>query len=501
MNTQSSWSKDELIPEGLTSSDKATKKEALKLSGKERQSPIGFENESIFGDKARKCKIFISEDDIKLFDVQVKSDLSKYNNSYLESEKAALDAKSKKEEEINKNAENEMNLLVNGNESVPSIEKIINDKFQAMKTKLNQIQSEYDSKSIEVVNDYNKLESEIVTKHSNDVKPILDKFGQDGSLYDFTKEYTHIVEAVKENAEPKTEKTEQMSQAEKEANVEEKVVEASNPQTLFDAFQKIRDIENINCEVQDCDQLTKIINTDISEFSKSVVNSIQDGDKKTNAGKVSFKEILGKVDQMKSVIEKQLTDHQIEIEKNTTIFSNRRAKMTDVAVKLKLAIENVTTQTLDKLKGNKKDLSNKLGEHSKNRNNQIKNTIKMMTSDLNNLLKELNNKANTITDNKNMQIKTVENEHKAAVKVALDGKNKSMKNYSFNLEKPINGVAYYKSYSGGVFGSASQHQECQVLGVTSNNDPKGVKLQVKYIRKGSKKVQTTAINNVCLLKQ
>merc|ERR1711916_187215 len=97
------------------------------------------------------------------------------------------DNKSKKEEEINKNAESEMNLLVNGNESVPSVEKTINDKFQAMKTKLNQIQSDYDNKSIEVVNNYNKSESEIVTKHSSDIKPILDKFGNDGILYDFTK--------------------------------------------------------------------------------------------------------------------------------------------------------------------------------------------------------------------------------------------------------------------------------------------------------------------------
>ena len=174
--------------------------------------------------------------------------------------------------------------------------------------------------------------------------------------------------------------------------------------------------------------------------------------------------------------------------------------MDNVVKELNLTVSSITKKTINDLVAKKSALAKDLNGLKKTRDSDLKIKLKGAQSELSTQLSSLNTGANRLTDAKDNSIALNNKNYNTAVKTAQTNKENAMKGYKLTFSSELDGVAYYKAYVGGMFGKKSQHENCKVLGVESDSSKTGEKLVVRYQR-GNQKEQTTAITNVCVLKQ
>ena len=503
MSSENSWSKSDLIPNDLSSNDKALKKAAVANAATQRESSTGFPNNQTFGEKARKCKIFISQSDIEALDKKVKADMASSEETANNAKNTAAKTKEEKIKGLSKHDDSIKAL------SDP-LEKQIGEAMVALKGKIVPIVDKFNVEATKAVNEvYNPTVLKIVVDQQSQIKPILEKFNKNGNFADIGTKYEEMVKEVAKKAE-----SNEVSQAVKAAEASEKTseVKANEPIAKSDLYEAFKSVEKVmTASVNECtekvcpakqleEELDNILGK--SNIVKTITSAVNDGTSKKNLTALNTKQILNRLNDLKFDLDTQLDKTKEDVESNATIFSKRQAKIGEITQSLKSSIDSVTKASGEKLTLAKKSLNDTINQLRKDRDTNIKNIINQATTELNNKLKAIDDQANSIYKQKEDETKVIEKEHSDAVKAADDAKKAALKGYTYMLEKPIDGIAYYKSMTGGIFGKKSTHEPAKVLGIKNEISMTGAQtLVVVYQREGEKKPQTTAVTNVCVLKQ
>lgn len=503
MSSENSWSKSDLIPNDLSSNDKALKKAAISNAATQRESSSGFPNNQTFGEQARKCKIFISQSDIESLDKKVKADMASSEETANNAKKTAAKIKEEKLKSLSKHDDSIKAL------SDP-LEKQISDTMIALKEKIVPIVDKFNVEATKTVNEvYNPTVLKVVVDQQSQIKPILDKFNKSGDFANIGIKYEEIVKEVAKKAESKD-----VNQAVKAAEASEKTseVKANEPLAKSDLYEAFKSIEKVmTASVNECtekvcpakqleEELDNIFGK--SNIVRNITTAVNDGTSKKNLSALNTKQILNRLNDLKFDLDTQLDKTKEDVESNATIFSKRQAKIGEITQSLKTSIDSVTKASGEKITLAKKSLNDTINQLRRERDTNIKNIINQATIELNNKLKAIDDQANAIYKQKEDETKAIEKEHSDAVKAANDAKKAALKGYNYMLEKPVDGIVYYKSMTAGLLGKKSTHEPTKVLGIKNEVSMIGAQtLVVVYQRESEKKSQTTAVINVCALKQ
>lgn len=499
MNTENSWSKEDLIPANLS------KKENQKITSLQRESD-GFEEENTFGKEKRKCKIFLKKKDIDELDKKVKQDMSKSNQEYNDAKKKAEETKKNQLNNLSK-YQDQINDLVNGNDKTESLKQQIDDSMKKLKNNLIPIIDNFNQNAMSAVNDvYNPTIEKIIKDHHDKIKPILEKFNKYGNFANIGEDYQEMIEQISKKSE-----INEINDVVKDAavNSDPQVDEALQKSELYNAFKSTEEIftesikecnDNI-CPSNELEQkLNKILGK--NDIVNSIENAVKDGTSKKTLTPLNTKQIINKLTELKFDLDSKLDNAKDEVESQSTIFSKRKAKISEITLALKNNIDSVTKFSEMNISLAKKTLFDKINQLRKERDTNVKEIMKTAHIILNNKLKSIDDQANAIYKLKEVEIKSIEQEYENAIKKAEQDKKEAIKNYSYMLEKPIDGIAYFKSMSGGLIGKKSRHEFAKIMGIKNEVSMIGANsLVIIYIRENESKTQTTSVTNVCILKE
>lgn len=499
MNTENSWSNEDLIPSNLS------KKETDRITSLQRESN-GFNETNTFGNKNRKCKIFLKKSDIDELDKKVKQDMSKSNQEYNDAKKTAEETKENKIKNLSK-YQDQINDLVNGNDKTDSLKKQIDESMKELKNQIIPIVDKFNQNAMSAVNDvYNPTIEKIIKDHHDKVKPILDKFNRYGNFADIGKDYQEMIEQISKKSE-----INEVSDVVKEAaiNSDPKANEPLQKSELYNAFKSAENIftESMNeCNDNICpsNELEKSLNNilDKNGIINSIENAVNDGTSKKTLNSLNTKKIINRLTELKFDLDNKLDIAKNDIESQSSIFSKRQAKISEITLALKNNIDSVTKSSEVSISLAKKTLFDKINQLRKERDITIKEVIKTAHININNKLKSIDDQANAIYKLKEVEMKSIEQEFKDAIKKAEEDKKEANKNYSYMLDKPIDGIAYFKSMSGGLIGKKSRHEFAKIMGIKNEVSMIGANsLVIIYIRENESKTQTTSVTNVCVLKE
>ncbi|VVU95537.1 hypothetical protein CPAV1605_1288 [seawater metagenome] len=322
----------------------------------------------------------------------------------------------------------------------------------------------YNTKAIDIINKYQRLEWEKIESYITKVKPILNKFEEDKNVFDLSSRLNKYGKKVKiQNNEQLIDTVISTATDSFELNPEEKEQSISktsnNLKDFLPAFQVLPNI-TVSGEV--------LTLGDKSEFSKtfdmatqtlvSKIKSVFDFKKGEISGllanlrNIKLHYELVKPDNIKdlvyelsSAMKSSIEKHEKYIEDSTDIFSKRRKKIENTIKSLVENIDKLNDETNIALEEIILDLKNELGNILEARNNNIRSSITRCTEMLKIELKSITQLIENEKSIMHKQKKELEKEEAVIISEIKEKNKMKIEKIEINLsDKNLNGIIFLK---------------------------------------------------------